>query len=59
MFEPGHSISIDDIINASEKLGAEVDEPKKAVEKVEKEEEPNEYDKFNFSNLYGDKPSFS
>ena len=55
MFEPGHSISIDDIINASEKLGAEVDEPKK-VEKVEKEEEPNEYDKFNFreASLYGD-----
>jgi hypothetical protein len=31
MFEPGKSISIDDIINASEKLGPEADEPKKAA----------------------------
>ena len=57
MFEPGKSISIDDIINASEKLGPEADEPKKAaVVEEKKDEEVNEYEKYyNF----GDKPSFS
>lgn len=57
MFEPGKSISIDDIINASEKLGPEADEPKKAaVVEEKKDEEENEYEKYyNF----GDKPSFS
>lgn len=56
-FEPGKSISIDDIINASEKLGPEAEEKKApAVTDLSKTAENNEEEE----DIYSfDKPSFS
>ena len=56
-FEPGQSISIDDIISASEKLGPDVEvKHEKKVTNLKKDAE--QQDPY-ASSTYDDKPSFS